>query len=87
MLYKFLFMAGIFVLLPPFIYATHWIYSWNYGDNSIAWETCLESERGGHIKPGSCQCASELFDDFSHSYDWMDACDILENKLRADAKK
>jgi len=59
----------------------------NNSMRKIAWSTCLETERSGHIKPGSCQCASELFDDFSHSYDWMDACDILENKLRADAKK
>ena len=58
----------------------------NNSMRKIAWSTCLETERSGHIKPGSCQCASKLFDKFEESYDWMDACDILENKLRPYSK-
>ena len=42
--------------------------------------TCLEYERVGSIQVGSCACAKELFPDFSKSYDWMDACDILESR-------
>ena len=39
---------------------------------------CREYELIGTIKNGNCACAEKIFPNFSHSYDWMDACAILE---------
>lgn len=43
---------------------------------------CRQYEAQGVIKPGSCDCSEKLFDHWSHSYDWMDACAIVESKER-----
>jgi len=39
-------------------------------------QTCLDYELKGYIPVDSCACAQRLHADFSHSYDWMDACKI-----------
>ncbi len=45
-------------------------------------QKCMEYEMAGVIKRGSCACTEKLFDNFSHSYDWIDACAILEAKSK-----
>lgn len=42
--------------------------------------TCMQYEQSGAIPEGSCACTEKLFTNFSHSYDWMDACAILKSK-------
>lgn len=43
---------------------------------------CYQYETDGVIERGNCDCAKKLFPDFTHSYDWMDACHVLESKSR-----
>jgi len=57
----------LFKISPPF-------------SRDVEFDKCVESEAGGYIPKGSCECAKKLFPDFSHSYDWMDACDILNSR-------
>ena len=45
-------------------------------------ENCRMYERAGVIPVRSCSCSEQLFDRWSHSYDWMDACAILEARKR-----
>jgi hypothetical protein len=49
-------------------------------DNRL-FSQCLDYESKNIIKKGSCECAKQLFPDFNQSYDWMDACAILKEKL------
>jgi len=43
-------------------------------------QKCFEYERDNVIPKGSCQCAINYYKDFSHSYDWMDACKYKKYK-------
>ncbi len=43
-------------------------------------DKCYEYEAQSIIPPGSCECSEKLFDDWSKSYDWIDACAILKEK-------
>lgn len=41
---------------------------------------CLRYEEENTLPPNSCECAAKLYHNWEVSYDWMDACEILENK-------
>lgn len=43
-------------------------------------QTCRQYEEQGSIAPGSCSCAEKIYDTWDESYDWMDACAILESR-------
>ena len=49
-------------------------------EDNVSRMHCEEYERLKVIPAGSCNCTDKLFDHFSHSYDWMDSCKILESK-------
>lgn len=48
-----------------------------YAEDQIKTQ-CLEYERDGYIPSNSCACTEILFPSWSVSYNWMDACEILE---------
>jgi len=41
---------------------------------------CRTMEAEGHLPKNSCDCTEQIFNDWDHSYDWMDACEIMESK-------
>lgn len=46
-------------------------------DNEL--EKCQSYERAGVLDQGSCKCVEKLFpNDWGSSYDWKDACAIIE---------
>ena len=51
--------------------------------DALSRQHCEEYERSKIIPAGSCNCTDKLFDHFSYSYDWMDACKIVEAKERS----
>ena len=56
------------------------IFSSQDNANNQAKQTCIQYEHSGAIPAGSCACTEKLFTNFSHSYDWMDACAILKGR-------
>lgn len=56
---------------------------WYAGKSAtIAEKNCRENEEAGYIPPGSCACSEQLFTSWDRSYNWMDACAIVEAKQR-----
>lgn len=45
-------------------------------------EQCYSYERQGALKPGSCDCAERIYKTWEESYDWMDACMILQSRTQ-----
>lgn len=43
-------------------------------------EQCRRYEADGVLVTGSCSCAEKIYERWSESYDWMDACAILRSR-------
>jgi hypothetical protein len=41
---------------------------------------CYEYEHRGYLPANSCYCSTQLFDSWDKSYNWIDACKVLEAK-------
>jgi len=48
--------------------------------SGITESNCRTMEAEGHLPKNSCDCTEQIFNDWDHSYDWMDACQIMESK-------
>lgn len=43
---------------------------------------CYEYEAKGYLPANSCYCSTQLFDTWDKSYNWIDACEILEARKK-----
>jgi hypothetical protein len=59
------------------ITAFHFLFTADF--TSVEKEKCEDYQRQGSLKVGTCDCVAKLYHDkWSESYDWIDACAILE---------
>lgn len=47
------------------------------GNDDLVYAQCLNYEYDGAIPKHSCDCAKQLFSNFSESFDWIDSCGIV----------
>lgn len=69
-----------FILLFIFIYFVIYLFGTRINHEQVVERQCRDYESQGVIPVNSCDCTEKLFDSWEKSYDWMDACKILENK-------